>query len=78
MGGRTMCLGCLLEAGHSLSDAHQLMIGETLESAENLRTMNVALPIFEKAGLLEADELPLLRNLFIEIARCHDKWMWFL
>jgi hypothetical protein len=35
-------------------------------------------PYSKKAGLLVADELSLLRILLIQIARYHDKWMWFL
>jgi hypothetical protein len=42
------------------------MAGETLESAEIIRVMSIALAELERAGCLKAGELPLMRRL-IEI-----------
>jgi glycerol-3-phosphate dehydrogenase (NAD(P)+) len=63
VGGRTIGLGRLLGAGHSYSEARQMMAGETLEGAEIVRVMSAALPRLEARGKLGADELPLMRKL---------------
>jgi glycerol-3-phosphate dehydrogenase (NAD(P)+) len=63
VGGRTVRLGRLLGAGHSYSQARQIMAGETLESVEIIRTMGTAIPNLEAKGLLKEDELPLMRRL---------------
>lgn len=62
-GGRTVRLGRLLGAGHSYQEARRMMAGETLESAEIVRTMSQALPRLIARGLLSPEELPLLRAL---------------
>lgn len=63
MGGRTVRLGRLLGQGHTYIEARALMAGETLESAEIIRTMGEALPKLIKRGLVAPDEFPLLRTL---------------
>jgi len=62
-GGRTVRLGRLLGMGHSLSEAREIMAGETLESAEIVRELGKALPGLVGRGRLGPDELPLLRML---------------
>lgn len=62
-GGRTIRLGQLLGAGHTYAEARQIMAGETLESAEIVRTMSVAVPKLTERGILAPDELPLMRAL---------------
>ena len=62
-GGRTVRLGNLLGAGHTYTEARQIMAGETLEAAEIIKTMGIALPGLEKRGVIGPDELPLLRAL---------------
>jgi glycerol-3-phosphate dehydrogenase (NAD(P)+) len=59
-GGRTMRLGTLLGRGHSYKQAREIMAGETLESAEIIRAMGVALPKVFERGTLQPDDLPLL------------------
>ena len=63
VGGRTIGLGRLLGAGHSYSEAREIMAGETLEGAEIVRVMSTVLPRLEARGKLRADELPLMRKL---------------
>ncbi|MCS7222438.1 MAG: glycerol-3-phosphate dehydrogenase [Anaerolineae bacterium] len=63
MGGRTVRLGRLLGQGHTYTEARSIMAGETLESAEIIRTMGEALPKLIKRGLVASDEVPLLRAL---------------
>lgn len=63
MGGRTTRLAYLLGLGHSYTEARQMMVGETLEAAEIVRTMGQALPKMVGRGTLGSDELPLLRSL---------------
>jgi glycerol-3-phosphate dehydrogenase (NAD(P)+) len=63
MGGRTVQLGRLLGKGYTYAEARQLMAGETLESAEIIRTMGEALPKLTARGLVASDEFPLLRTL---------------
>ena len=62
-GGRTVRLGHLLGAGHRYADARQILSGETLEAAEIIRMMGVALPGLTERGILSPDELPLFRAL---------------
>jgi glycerol-3-phosphate dehydrogenase (NAD(P)+) len=62
-GGRTVRLGRLLGMGHSLSEAREIMAGETLESAEIVHELGKALPGLVGRGRLGPDELPLLRML---------------
>ena len=62
-GGRTMRLGRLLGAGHTFTEARQILAGETLEAAEILRTMGQSLRQLTARGVLEPGELPLLRVL---------------
>jgi glycerol-3-phosphate dehydrogenase (NAD(P)+) len=62
-GGRTVRLGRLLGAGHSLAEARQIMAGETLEAVEIIRAMSCALPKLVEGGTLAPDELPLMRAL---------------
>lgn len=69
MGGRTVRLGGLLGAGHSYSEARQIMAGETLEAAEIVRTMGTALPRLTERGVVGPDELPLLRALIDVVVR---------
>jgi glycerol-3-phosphate dehydrogenase (NAD(P)+) len=62
-GGRTVRLGQLLGAGHSYTEAREMMAGETLESAEVIRTMGLAVPKLIERGSLKPSELPLMRAL---------------
>jgi len=62
-GGRTMRLGKLLGFGHSISEAREIMAGETLEAVEILRTMGDALPRLTARGIITQEDLPLLRAL---------------
>ena len=63
MGGRTVRLGKLLGQGHTYAEARQIMAGETLESAEIIRSMGKALPKLVERGIIGSDDLPLLRML---------------
>jgi glycerol-3-phosphate dehydrogenase (NAD(P)+) len=63
MGGRTVRLGQLLGRGHTYAEARAIMAGETLESAEIIRTMGEALPKLAARGLIAPDDFPLLRTL---------------
>lgn len=62
-GGRTVRLGHLLGAGHSYTEAREMMAGETLESAEVIRMMGLAVPKLTERGSLKPGELPLMRAL---------------
>ncbi len=62
-GGRNVRLGRLLGMGHSLSEAQQIMAGETLEGAYAVQAMSHMLPGLEGRGLVTAHDLPLLRAL---------------
>ena len=62
-GGRTSRLGQLLGAGHSFAEARQIMIHDTLEAVEIIRSIHTVLPKLERDGLLEPGELPLMRAL---------------
>jgi glycerol-3-phosphate dehydrogenase (NAD(P)+) len=62
-GGRTVRLGKLLGLGHTYPEARRIMAGETLESVEIIRVMGEALPHLVARGLLEANDLPLMRAL---------------
>ncbi len=68
-GGRTVNLGKLLGAGHSYAQARHIMAGETLESAEIIRSMHLAIPKMEQDGLLGPGELPLMRALVDVVVR---------
>ena len=63
VGGRTIRLGRLLGAGHTYTEARQIMAGETLEGAEIVRVMSVAIPSLEAKGLIKPGELPMMRKL---------------
>ncbi|HEY65255.1 MAG TPA: glycerol-3-phosphate dehydrogenase [Caldilineae bacterium] len=63
MGGRTVRLGRLLGMGHTFAEAREIMAGETLESAEIIRQMGMALPKLTERGIIGPDEFPLLRAL---------------
>jgi glycerol-3-phosphate dehydrogenase (NAD(P)+) len=63
VGGRTVRLGTLLGQGYAYAQARQMMSGETLESAEIVRAMSVALPKIFERGMLQPDEVPLMRAL---------------
>jgi len=65
-GGRTSRLGVLLGAGHSLAEARQIMVNETLEAVEIIRSIHSALPKLERDGLLASNELPLM-NMLIDV-----------
>ena len=58
-----MRLGKLLGSGHSISEAREIMAGETLEAVEILRTMGDALPRLTARGIITQEDLPLLRAL---------------
>jgi glycerol-3-phosphate dehydrogenase (NAD(P)+) len=60
VGGRTIRLGTLLGKGHSYKEAREIMAGETLESAEIVRAMSVALPKVFERGALQPEDLPLM------------------
>jgi len=62
-GGRTSRLGKLLGVGYSLVEAQQIMINETLEAVEIIRSIYKAMPNLEQDGLLAPDGLPLMRAL---------------
>jgi len=63
VGGRTVRLGQLLGSGHSYAQARQIMAGETLESAEIIRMMDLVVPKLTERSILRPDELPLMRTL---------------
>jgi glycerol-3-phosphate dehydrogenase (NAD(P)+) len=60
MGGRTVRLGRLLGMGHTLTEAREIMAGETLESVEIVRTMGEALPKLAERGLCDPEMFPLI------------------
>lgn len=68
-GGRNMRLGRLLGMGYSLSEAQQIMAGETLEGAYAVQAMARALPRLEARGLITAQDFPLLRALVNSLVR---------
>jgi len=63
MGGRTVRLGKLIGSGRTYEEARNIMAGETLESVAIIGTMSRALPRMVERGLIERDELPLMRAL---------------
>ncbi len=63
MGGRTVRLGKLLGLGHTLTEATEIMAGETLESVEIIRTMGQALPKLSSRGLVDTQNFPLIQML---------------
>ncbi|MBN1218191.1 MAG: glycerol-3-phosphate dehydrogenase [Anaerolineae bacterium] len=63
MGGRTVRLGRLLGMGHTLTEATEMMAGETLESVEIIRTMGAALPNLSARGLVDLKNFPLIQTL---------------
>jgi glycerol-3-phosphate dehydrogenase (NAD(P)+) len=68
-GGRTSRLGQLLGAGNSLAEARQIMVNETLEAVEIIRSIHNALPKMEREGRLTPGELPLMHTLIDVIVR---------
>jgi glycerol-3-phosphate dehydrogenase (NAD(P)+) len=68
-GGRTSRLGQLLGAGNSLAEARQIMVNETLEAVEIIRSIHDALPKMEREGRLTPGELPLMHTLIDVIVR---------
>ena len=62
-GGRSVTLGELLGEGKSISEAREILKGETLEAALVIEQMAVALPKLEARGLLRAQDLPLMHTL---------------
>jgi len=60
-GGRTSRLGNLLGAGHNITEARQIMIGDTLEAVEIIRSIDTALPNIEKNNQVKRDDLPLMQ-----------------
>ena len=70
-GGRSMRLGRLLGQGHTFTEARQIMVGETLEAAEIVRSMGKAIPKLQERGILGPNDLPLMRAL-VEVV-VHDK-----
>ncbi len=62
-GGRTLRLGRLLGQGVSFRDAMQRMAGVTLESVETVNQVAGAIPQLERAGLIGAGQLPLMKML---------------
>jgi glycerol-3-phosphate dehydrogenase (NAD(P)+) len=62
-GGRTVRLGALFGKGHTYSEARQIMLGETLESVEIVRTMSNILPDMVRHNLIRPDDFPLMRML---------------
>ncbi len=69
MGGRTVRLGRLLGLGHTYAEAREIMAGETLESVEIVRTMDVALPKLAARGWCDLEMFPLIRMLADIIVR---------
>jgi glycerol-3-phosphate dehydrogenase (NAD(P)+) len=69
MGGRTVRLGRLLGLGHTMTEAREIMAGETLESVEIIRTMGEALPKLITRGLCDAAKFPLIQMLADIIVR---------
>ncbi len=63
MGGRTVRLGRLLGLGHTMSQAREIMAGETLESVEIVRTMDTAIPKLSARGVCQIENLPLIQTL---------------
>jgi glycerol-3-phosphate dehydrogenase (NAD(P)+) len=62
-GGRTVRMGRLLGLGHSHAQVRQIMAGETLEGAVIIHMMETVVPRLVGRGLLENEDLPLLRAL---------------
>lgn len=63
VGGRTIRLGRLLGRGLTYAEAVAEMAGETLEGAYIVQQMARVLPIWEAAGRIAPDDLPLMRLL---------------
>jgi len=62
-GGRSVTLGKLLGEGKSYQQARKVLKGETLESAQIIEQMAIALPRLEKRGLLSSSQVPLMHAL---------------
>jgi glycerol-3-phosphate dehydrogenase (NAD(P)+) len=62
-GGRSVRLGRLLGLGHTYAEAREIMAGETLEAAECVKVMDTALPKLTARGILDPEDLPLMRAL---------------
>ncbi|MCX7669491.1 MAG: glycerol-3-phosphate dehydrogenase [Anaerolineae bacterium] len=63
VGGRTIRLGRLLGRGLTYAEAVAEMAGETLEGAYIVQQMARVLPIWEAAGRISPNDLPLMRLL---------------
>jgi glycerol-3-phosphate dehydrogenase (NAD(P)+) len=61
--GRSLRLGTLLGQGHTYAQAREIMAGETVEAAACVKVMGRALPGLVERGVLDRDELPLMRAL---------------
>jgi glycerol-3-phosphate dehydrogenase (NAD(P)+) len=68
-GGRSVRTGNLLGLGYSYAEAREVMAGETLEAVMLIRTMSIALPKLTARGLLQPDDLPLMRALADVVVR---------
>ena len=62
-GGRTITLGKLLGKGIRFDEAKKELKGITLESVQIIRQMDIALTMWEKQGIIENKDLPLIRML---------------
>lgn len=62
-GGRTLKLGRLLGQGYLFSEARALLAGVTLESVEIIQRAARAVEAWQKKGLIQPGEFPLLRFL---------------
>jgi hypothetical protein len=56
-------MGRLLGLGQSYEEARRIMAGETLEGAAIVQVMGTVVPRLAGRGLIENDDLPLLRTL---------------
>ena len=68
-GGRSVTLGQLLGEGKNISEAREILKGETLEAALVIEQMALALPKLEARGLLRAQDLPLMHTLIDVVVR---------
>jgi glycerol-3-phosphate dehydrogenase (NAD(P)+) len=68
-GGRSVRTGNLLGVGYSYAEAREVMAGETLEAVMLIQTMGVALPKLTARGLLQPEDLPLMRALVDVVVR---------
>jgi glycerol-3-phosphate dehydrogenase (NAD(P)+) len=61
--GRSVTLGRLLGEGKSYTQALEELAGKTLESAMVIKKMGKAIPMMEKNGMINSDDLPFMRLL---------------